>query len=968
MKRRRMPFTTTFPCRAVLGVALGGLALTCATPEALPGGGGQTIPTINPYNQAFTTFESGQVRPLAFTPNKQLLLATNTPDAKLEVYEVKQNGNLEHVVSVPVGLEPVAVAAHTNQEAWVVNHLSDSVSIVKLDGKQSYVTRTLLVGDEPRDIVFAGPDKSKAFITTAHRGQNAPIDPHLSTPGVGRADVWVFDAASGGDSTSMGGTPLTILTFFADTPRALAVTPDGAKVYVAAFHSGNATASTFGATLPGLANPLPPFAPSSQLPFNVNVNFFGEEQPPTSVIVKYDGTHWLDENGGLRDAEMMFTMPDRDVFTINANANPPVALNGPTDIYAHVGTILFAMIVNPLTGKVYVTNLESNNQQRFEGANIFAGAVTNPADSVRGRIAFSRITVLDHAGTVTPRHLNKHIDYDTCCAPIPNPENAKSVAFPIGMAITQNGQTLYLAALGSSKVAVYNTTALENDTFTPDTANQILLSGGGPTGVLLDESKARLYVLTRFDNAIKIINTQTKTEIGGVAMYNPEPAHVVSGRRFLYDASFSSSHGDSACASCHIFGDMDHLGWNLGNPDQPNVPDPNVYVNTPSTRVFASMKGVMATQSLRGMDNQGPMHWRGDRTGAALEPSAQPNAGHFNERLAFKAFNVAFPGLLGRASPIPDADMEAFTRFILEVMYPPNPIRNLDNSLTQQQQLGFDIFFGPKTFFDPLAPGQPNGAGRFACGDCHALNPTANAGVTTKPGFFGSNTLSAEVGTPINVKTPHLRNLYQKVGKFGFPLSPLFLPSPGAGEFRGDQIRGFGFGHDGSFDTTFTFSFAPNFGRGLADPNEPLTSFPPFLGIEINNPQGLSMLPAGFPIHEALDAYMMVFESNFAPIVGQQVTLTDDNEAEASPRINLLLARALQDECQLIARDAKNEGYLFDGRIYLRNKAHKPPLTEEQLRAQAHPHGSVTYTCVPKGNGYRLALDRDLNGVLDGDE
>ena len=41
---------------------------------------------------------------------------------------------------------------------------------------------------------------------------------------------------------------------------------------------------------------------------------------------------------------------------------------------------------------------------------------------------------------MTPRHLNKHIDYDTCCAPIPNPENAKSVAF-MGMAITQNGQT-----------------------------------------------------------------------------------------------------------------------------------------------------------------------------------------------------------------------------------------------------------------------------------------------------------------------------------------------------------------------------------------------------------------------------------------------------------------------------------------------------------------------------------------------
>ena len=165
----------------MLGVALGGLALTCAIPEALPGGGGQSLPIPTPTVRPLPP-SSGQVRPLAFTPNKQLLLATNTPDAKLEVYKVKQNGDLEHVVSVPVGLEPVAVAARTNQEAWVVNHLSDSVSIVKLDGQKSYVTRTLLVGDEPRDIVFAGPDKSKAFITTAHRGQNSPTDPQLSTP------------------------------------------------------------------------------------------------------------------------------------------------------------------------------------------------------------------------------------------------------------------------------------------------------------------------------------------------------------------------------------------------------------------------------------------------------------------------------------------------------------------------------------------------------------------------------------------------------------------------------------------------------------------------------------------------------------------------------------------------------------------------------------------------------------------
>src|SRR5262249_48555306 len=145
---------------------------------------------------------------------------------------------------VSVGLEPVAVVARTNTEVWVVNHLSDSISIVDVsDQNHPRVVRTLLVGDEPRDIVFAGPNKSRAFITTAHRGQNNPNDPQMLTPGIGRADVWVFDANNLG--SSLGGTPLTILTLFTDTPRALAVTPDGSTVYAAGFHTGNRTTSLF---------------------------------------------------------------------------------------------------------------------------------------------------------------------------------------------------------------------------------------------------------------------------------------------------------------------------------------------------------------------------------------------------------------------------------------------------------------------------------------------------------------------------------------------------------------------------------------------------------------------------------------------------------------------------------------------------------------------------------------------------
>lgn len=72
------------------------------------------------------------------------------------------------------------------------------------------LVRTLLVGgDEPMDIVFGGENNSRAFITTAHRGQNSPVDPQATTPGVGRADVWVFDTAA---LAADAGTPLNIIT------------------------------------------------------------------------------------------------------------------------------------------------------------------------------------------------------------------------------------------------------------------------------------------------------------------------------------------------------------------------------------------------------------------------------------------------------------------------------------------------------------------------------------------------------------------------------------------------------------------------------------------------------------------------------------------------------------------------------------------------------------------------------------
>src|SRR5205823_5768403 len=101
---------------------------------------------------SFSEFESGQVRPLALSPSGKRLFAVNTPDGRLEIF-TSDDGKLTPSGSISVGVEPVAVAARTESEVWVVNHLSDSVSVVTIgeDGS-SRVTRTLFVGDEPRDI------------------------------------------------------------------------------------------------------------------------------------------------------------------------------------------------------------------------------------------------------------------------------------------------------------------------------------------------------------------------------------------------------------------------------------------------------------------------------------------------------------------------------------------------------------------------------------------------------------------------------------------------------------------------------------------------------------------------------------------------------------------------------------------------------------------------------------------------
>lgn len=979
----------TPPSTADVGVARSG-ALT-ATPSQ--------------GDRPYTLFEAGAVRPIAVLPGGTIAV-TNIPDDRVELFRARERG-VEPCGSVSVGMRPVAVSV-VGDRLWVVNHLSDSVSVVQFNERDcsAAVERTLLVGDEPRDVVSARSSSGElyAFVTAAHRGQNVTDpsgvsrDPELSRPGVGRADVAVYRAEHLGPPNEER--PVEILTLFTDSPRALAV--GKGKVYAAGFLSGNQTSIVryqlvvdrgrqslakldangdmqidpelapeariieggypaikgrgrcvnASLTSKGTAfgnrtdfwmdtcvqtDPLHPDRALAILPQNTGVvtpacsctDAAGEMQMTPPLIVRFHespavcgssyspalGGCWLEppqDDAALAGPEagapllvqawndqIAHNLPDKDVFTINLGQDPP-ALE-PGGDFAHVGTTLFSMAVHPKTGKVFVGNTEARNDVRFEGP----GAGATEADrfastSVRGHVAESRVTVLDPATrAVKPVHLNGHIDYATCCAAGPNAETERSLAFPVGLAISSkrgssgrllDSQDLYVAALGSDKIAVLDTARIERAPahgLVQDARDHIEI-GGGPAGLELDESRDRLYVLSRFTNELVVVSTRTRKILDRHPMFSPEPASVVKGRPFLYDARRTSSHGDTACASCHIFGDFDGLSWDLGAPNErdfanlgPFFARPEI-TSFPLVSRFLAIKGPMTTQSLRGLANHGAMHWRGDRRGGLNSlVHAQPDTGAFDENAAFTAFNVAFGGLNGRAQNLTAEEMQRFTDFTLQITYPPNPIRRLDDALTEGQRRARSRYFGCPVTDDSYARGECSDGRNIAaetlacncanppefilgivprpaacptnpvctldvsdfentCNGCHRLDPKANAefGVP-KPGLFGSSGEYTNDNVAHVLKIPHLRNIYQKVGMFGSVQTrkgvgltnladSIFGPRAGGllaatNARTGNQVRGFGFTHAGEEDTVFHFFSSSGFARAAA-PGGPLVN------------------------------------------------------------------------------------------------------------------------------------------------
>jgi hypothetical protein len=231
--------------------------------------------------------------------------------------------------------------------------------------------------------------------------------------------------------------------------------------------------------------------------------------------------------------------------------------------------------------------------------------------------------------------------------------------------------------------------------------------------------------------------------------------------------------------------------------------------------------------------------------------------------------------------------------------------------------------------------GQP---ASFTCNGCHALDPSQ--------GFFGTSTNQSFENLPQIVKIPHLRNMYDKIGMFGAP-AVSFYSAADSGPM-GNQVRGFGFTGDGGTDTMIRF-----------------------LSATVFNPTSNSGFPQTNPeaTRQDVEQFLLAFDSDLAPIVGQQVTLTRSNAAAAGPRISLLISRASTPftskllggqvmECDLVARVVRNRHtatYLYDPVAGNFMASDGTRITDSAMRAWAATVGQeITYTASTPGSGMRL--------------
>jgi YVTN family beta-propeller protein len=545
-------------------------------------------------------------------------------------------------------------------------------------------------------------------------------------------------------------------------------------------------------------------------------------------------------------------------------------------------------------------------------ANTDARNTTRFEPVIRGGFVTNQVSRVDiNTGVVTRHDLNPGFAYTN----FPNLANqSNALAQPTAIAFGPSGANYFLAAFGSDRVAQIDANTgnvLARIEINPNSPGSAVSprTKRGPRGLALKPGQA-LYVLNRLSNTITVVDPMTRAVVREIPIgsHDPTPAVVREGRGFLYDAKLSGG-GLVSCASCHIDSEMDMLAWDLGNPGG-SLETNRIKVSGSQTVIPG---GVFSNVVFHPM--KGPMTTQTLRGLAGLDPL------HWRgDRTNFLHFNHAFDGLLG-GSELSAADMVAYRDYINTIRFQPNPNQNLNRTL-------------PATF----AGGNPT-AGRNAyvgtnygtlgfialnCNTCHALPHGTDRGFTP----------AQALQEPQDMKVPQLRATYQKMR---------FTNAPGA-----QSPMGFGLVHDGTDAGLVAFLSRPVFGP----------------------------LSTDLVQRQNINAFVLCLDTGSAPAVGYARTVLSNNVTSASISNDWSLLEAQTvggTNIELVVKGVINgqpRGYLYvtASNHYRADRLTSPPVTRATLVSNVQAGATLTLMGVPPNTGVRAGLDRNADGILDGDE
>lgn len=601
-----------------------------------------------------------------------------------------------------------------------------------------------------------------------------------------------------------------------------------------------------------------------------NTTFFTDGGPPR-IVDLYDAN--VAPNGGL---------PDEDLYCLDpflGTCNP---------VLTGVGTLLMDHGRHPTTGDYWLLNLDARNQD----------PTLDTEPELNGIFIDNRLTIasgLTHSST--PFRPTTFVDIDDRDPQTPAKDYTTngSLSFPYSLEFANNGLA-FIASSTGDRVGVFTSTGVRARVLN-------LPDGSIPRDLAIDPwSEDLLFVYCWGTNVIQVFSIQPLryTPVATLSLgFDPTPPAIQEGREIWYDAH-RSLHGRSTCNSCHPNGGMDLLAW-------------------PISETPVDHKSIMVTQSLMGIEDTFPYHWRGERD--------------------LTAFNGAFVGLLGGPSVLdetPGGDRDKFYDFIFSLQSAANPQQNPSRVL--------DVALAQEVFPNSLAGNPIQGQLLFdtlptieghTCESCHTGQTGSNGDVRTEA--------PSSITTERVFEVAHLRELTDKEqDEFDIKIANsngMLVNSPRA-------RNGFGFLHSGLNSTMFRF----------------VDRF------SITDQQTSD-----------ITAFVLQFDEGISPGAHLSYHMDASNASGVAADIqSILLPQVAQDWVDVVVFGVPLFGigqpmttrWQYDSTTGLFDPEYSSgasiPLSN--FVSQAQLGASFTFLGLAPGNGRRFGIDHDDDGALNGDE